>query len=104
MVYAWQRCERLKGETYSVVAHGNHHTMGTAVQRPLDHPLFTPGHADDGACAFRGNGRGELYEQVSMYSVGVEQRTMATNLIVVLVRDQAVLGIDQNPGEASALR
>lgn len=103
--------------THCCVAHGHQDTMGTGVQGPLDHPLLSPGYPDDGTGVFGTNCIDELLG-VGGYNTHIrgsanqklarlrcrscwQAATFWTNLVVMVVRDQAVLGVNQDPGEAA---
>jgi hypothetical protein len=79
------------------MAHGCHDAVSACVEGALDHPLLTPGDADDRACPFGSDGVVELVVEL-VYRNNMRLET-GTYLIVIRVRDQSVLGIDEDPAE-----
>lgn len=72
--------------------------MSTSVEGALDEPFLAPGHANNWAGTFRGDGRRELdcRQQETGITCGLAY------LVVIFVDYQAVLGIYHYPRESSA--
>jgi hypothetical protein len=83
--------------------------MRARVERPLDEPLLSPGDTDKRAGALGRDGVVELQETDIIISSSstlseiqnrkIKQNTSA-NLIIILIRDQPVLAINEDPAEA----
>lgn len=111
---SWRK--RRDRETYRRVTHWREHTVRALVESALHQPLLGDGNADDGARAFRGDGVAELcfcrfvlsaisalrrHCRVWILCEGRVGEVGITHLIVVVVRDHAMLGVDEDPAEAA---
>jgi hypothetical protein len=73
--------------------------MCTRIESTLNHPFLTPGHPDDGAGILMANGVIQL-ELICQFSTAlITGLRLITNIIIVLVGDQAVFRINQNPAK-----
>lgn len=90
------------------MAHRCHDAVCASVEGPLDHPFLCVGNADNGASTFGANGIVELdlisilvttKERSKVQSCKLNFRGMRTYLVVVVVRNQSMLSINQNPAK-----
>lgn len=78
--------------------------MGTSVESTLDHPLLGTGDSNNGADAFGSDGvvklcLCQLLEQALRCFASQCGLGSSANLIVVVIGNKTVLGINQNPAE-----
>lgn len=73
--------------------------MSTGVQSPLDHPFLSPGNADNRTRVFRADSVGKLTNSQLIVNEITGHPQLRTHLIVVVVGDQTMLRVDQNPAE-----
>lgn len=84
--------------THLVVAHGCHNAVSTGIKGSFDHPFLCPRNADNRACIFGANGIVEL-DIVSRRSTRMKMNSASANLVVVLIRNQSMLCVNQYPTE-----
>lgn len=70
--------------------------MRARIERALDEPLLTARNADDWGCSSRHDSDTELFPSVLRFNREVSK---STHVIVVLVRDQSMLGVNERPVE-----
>lgn len=83
--------------TYSTVAHGGHDSVSSRIESPLDEPFFTTGDTNHRRRSSGHDGNIELFACQRCYPT--RETGLCTHVIVIPVRDQAVLGVNECPVE-----